>query len=175
MLSGYDGSVGWSVEPLAGPRVLSGGELDVMRENANALASVRDASLFREMQTIDRTVSEGEPCYRVRLVWRSGRESHDCYHADTGLLIETTQNVESPMGIMQVVATLSDYRDFSGVLLPTRTILSIMGTQQVLSISTVEFEDIDTSVIAPPEVIRRLTSSILPLEAGGPTDSPDPR
>jgi hypothetical protein len=154
--SGYDGEVGWSVEPMAGPRLLSGGELDVMRDNANALAAVRDASLFRSMQTIERAVSGGQPCYRVRLVWRSGRESHDCYHEDSGLLIETTQEVESPVGTMRVTATMSDYREFGGVLFPTRTILSMMGAQQVLTVSAVEFEGVDTSAIGIPDEIRRL-------------------
>lgn len=154
--SGYDGEVGWSVEPMAGPRLLSGGELDVMRENADALAALRDASLFRSMQTIERAASAGQPCYRVRLVWRSGRESHDCYHTESGLLIETTQDVESPVGTLRVTATMSDYREFGGVLFPTRTVLSMMGAHQVLTVSAVEFDGVDTSVIDVPDEIRRL-------------------
>ena len=156
MLSGFDGEVGWSLEPMAGPRLLSGGELDVARENANALVAVRDPSLFQSMQTIERAASAGQPCYRVRLVWQSGRETDDCYHVETGLLIESTEEVESPIGMIHVVTTLSDYRDFGGIMFPTRTVLAMMGAEQILTITTVEFEDIDTSVIEPPEEIRVL-------------------
>jgi hypothetical protein len=159
ILSGFDGGVGWSVEPMQGPRLLAGAELDELRENANMLAQVRDASLFRSMETVERTASVGEPCYRVKLVWQSGRETFDCYHVDTGLLIATTAETDSPMGAMAVTTRLTDYRDFAGMMVPTRLVLEMMGTQQVLTISTVEFDDVDTSLIEPPAAIRVLMTS----------------
>lgn len=160
MLSGYDGEFGWSMEPMAGPRLLSGGELNAMRENSNVLAAVRDPSLFGSMQTIERTESAGQPCYRVRLVWQSGRESHDCYHAETGFLIESTEEVESPIGMIQVTTTLSDYREFGGIMFPTRTVLTMMGAEQVLTISAVEFQRVDTSLVELPAEIRGLVPSL---------------
>lgn len=159
MVSGYDGEFGWSIEPMAGSRLLDNRELDVLRENSNVLAAVRDASLFSSMQTTVRTESAGQPCYRVRLVWRSGRESHDCYHTESGLLIESTEEVESPVGLIQVATTFSDYREFGGVLFATRTVLTMMGAEQVLTISAVEFDDVDTSMIGLPPEIRSLVPS----------------
>jgi hypothetical protein len=157
--SGYDGEFGWSIEPMAGSRLLSDRELDAMRENSHVLAAVRDPSLFSSMQTTERTESVGRPCWRVRLVWRSGRESHDCYHAESGLLIESTEEVESPVGMIQVSTTFFDYRGFGGVLFPTRTVLTMMGAEQVLAISAVEFDNVDPAIIELPPEIRSLVPS----------------
>jgi len=159
MLSGYDGQIGWSDEPMSGARLLSGGELHAMRENANVLAAVRDSSLFRSMQTVERTEMAGEPCFRVKLVWRSGRESYDCYHVDTGLLIATTTQAETPTGTVAVTTRLTEYGKFGDVMIPTRMILEMMGVQQVLTISTMEYENVNTSMIDPPAQIRALVQS----------------
>lgn len=156
ILSGYDGATAWSVEPMLGARLLTGGEFDTMRENALALSQVRDASLFKSMETVELTESGGEPCYRVRLVWQSDRETFDCYHVDTGLLIATTEEAESPMGAATVTTRLSDFREFGDVMVPTRIVIDMMGMQQVLTIASIEYENVDTSLIDPPAVIRAL-------------------
>ncbi len=156
MVSGYDGRIGWSVEPMLGARLLTGRELDTVRDNALTLTAVRDPALFRTMETVGRTEVGGEPCYRVRLVWQSGRETFDCFHIDTGLLVATMEESESPMGVAMVTSRMEDYRSFGGVLLPSRITIEMMGMEQILTIHSVEFEGVDTSLIDPPAEIRAL-------------------
>jgi hypothetical protein len=157
--SGFDGTVAWSLDPMTGPRLLTGAEGDALRDQANRLASVRDASLFTTMRTVERTELGGEQCYLVHLVWQSGRESYDCYSAETGLLNATKFQQQSPMGTMDVTTTVSDYREFNGVRMPTRIVQEMMGMQQVMTISAVELDNVDVSAIEPPAEIRTLMQS----------------
>lgn len=69
-----------------------------MVEGANLLGALRDASLFTVRETVERTELNGAACYKVRLVWNSGRETHDCYGVDTGLMVAQVASQESPMG-----------------------------------------------------------------------------
>jgi hypothetical protein len=154
--SGFDGTHGWSMDPMMGARLMSGAELESLREQANPLASLRDPSVFPTRETVERTEMGGQPCYRVRLVAVSGRETFDCYHVDSGLLVGQVATQESPMGSNRVTTHLSDYREFGGVMMPTRVVQDLGAMQQVLTIQSVEFGSVAEAELAPPAEIHAL-------------------
>jgi hypothetical protein len=154
--SGFDGTVGWALDPMSGARLLTGPELDAMREQANPLMAVRDPSLFQSMETVERTEMGGQPCYRVRAVTTSGRETFDCYHVDSGLLVAQVATQESPMGSVETTTIMTDYRDFGGVLTPTTITQNMMGMQQIMGVTSVEYDAVDPSAFALPAEIHAL-------------------
>jgi hypothetical protein len=157
--SGFDGTVAWDMNPMVGSRVLAGAELDAMKDQAHYLAAVRDASLLRSRQTVERTEIGGQPCYRVELVWNTGRESSDCYHVESGLLVATTMKQESPMGSVEVTTVVSDYKDFGGIKTPTRMEQEMMGQKQVMTITSVEYDVVGEDAFALPAEIRALVGA----------------
>jgi hypothetical protein len=159
MRTGYDGNIGWSLDPMSGARIMQGTELDAIREQSMALASVRDASLFRSRETVERTEVGGKACYRVKLVWQSGRESFDCYGADDGLLVGTWSQTESPMGKVDVATRIEEYGEFGGLKIPVRTVQEMMGMQQIITIVSIDYENVDVSLLDPPAEIRALSGS----------------
>ena len=157
MAQGFDGTHGWAVNPMQGPRLLEGQELETLIEQADPSAALREMANFTSATTVERTEFGGEACYKVALVWKSGRESWDCYSVDSGLMVATGGTQESPMGSIESVTVLSDYKDFSGLKIATRTVQEAMGQQQVFTIQTVEFDDVaDPALFAPPTAIRTL-------------------
>jgi hypothetical protein len=64
---GYDGVVGWSIDPLAGARVLEGRELEERVEDADFYADVRLHRPGTTMQTVGRVSFEGRSCVKLRL------------------------------------------------------------------------------------------------------------
>lgn len=161
MLSGYTGEVGWSMDPMTGPRLLDGGELDAMREQADPMYAVRDASLFQSFETTGENSYDGEGCWEVHYVWTSGREVTECYSKESGLVIATSTTSESPMGMIDVVTRLTDYQRFGEILVPTTMTQNMMGQQQVISIDDIEYGDMDLSLLEPPAAIQTL------IQAGG--------
>jgi hypothetical protein len=154
--NGYDGQTGWSVDPMMGARLLTGGELEAAREQADPMAAVRDPSVFTSMTTVEQTTMGGQACYKVRLVWKSGRESYDCYAVDGGLLVASVNTQESPMGNIEVTTVVSDYRQFGNVRMPTRMSQEMMGNQQVITVTSVEFDVVDDAAFTPPAEISAL-------------------
>lgn len=168
ILNGYDGEVGWSMDPTMGPRLLDGQELAATVEGSRPEAAVRDASLFETRETVERTEEYGEACYKVRLVWESGRETFDCYSEETGLLVATVATQESPMGSIEAVTLMADYEDFDGVLTPTRMTQRAMGQEQVFTLTEVEYGALDPSVFELPAPIQTLKQAQQEgAEAGG--------
>lgn len=157
--NGFDGTVGWEVSPMTGARVLEGKELAALKDQSNVLATLRDPSLFRSMQTVERTEMGGQPCYRVKLVWVSGRESTDCFHVESGRLVASTATQESPMGSIPVTTLFSDFKSFGGVTMPTRMEMEMMGQKQVMTITSVETVSLDRSRFQPPAEIRALVGA----------------
>jgi hypothetical protein len=153
---GFDGTTGWAMDPMQGPRVLSGAELDQMRDEADRRANVRDPAMFTAVTTVADTTMNSERCYLVKLNWKSGRESYDCYSALTGLLIASKSVQNTAMGDIPVVTTLSDYKKFGDVMVPTRTVQQLMGQEQILTVTSVEFGDGAGVVIAPPDAVKAL-------------------
>ena len=161
---GYTGEYAWSMDPNMGPRLLEGRELEAAREGAMIGAGLRDPSLFTERTTAGRTEMNNEACYRVKLVWKSGRETHDCYSVETGLLVAVEATQPTPMGDIPVVSLMGEYTEFGDVLSPTRVVQQMMGQEQVITIHTVEYGEIDEEGFAPPAAIQTLIEQ---KESGG--------
>jgi hypothetical protein len=92
----------------------------------------------------------------VRVVSRSGRESFDCYAVDTGLLVASVSTQESPMGSMTITTQLGEYKQFGNVRMPTRMTQEMMGQQQTMTITSVEFDVVDDAAFSLPAEIQAL-------------------
>lgn len=154
---GFDGTTGWSINPMQGPRLKSGRELDTVREESSFGTSSRQGPNVTSAETVEKTELNGESCYKVKVVWKSGRETFDCYSVASGLLVASVGKQESPMGTMEVTNLVSDYKDFGGQKIATRLTQQVMGQEQVLRITTVEYDAADPATFQMPAVIKALT------------------
>jgi hypothetical protein len=154
--SGYTGEVGWSMNPMEGPRLMSGGEARQTADEAAFESTLRLPSSIASAETVERTRLAGRDCIKVRLVWQSGRESFDCYSEETGLLVGSMGEQETSMGTVQTVTLFDDYRVFDGVRMATRVTIQTMGMEQVITVSDVSFDEVPDSAFEPPAQIRAL-------------------
>jgi hypothetical protein len=156
MQQGFDGTTAWSVNPMQGPRVMSGRELDAIKEEAGFGVSSRQGPNVASAETVEKTEMNGEPCYKVKIVWKSGRDTFDCYSVASGLLIASVVKQESPMGTIEVTNLIGDYKDFGGQKLATRIAQQAMGQEQVMRLTTVEYDTVPDSAFAMPPAIKAL-------------------
>jgi len=95
----------------------------------------------------------GERCYLVKLTWKSGRESFDCYSPTSGLMVGSSTVQQTAMGPIPVSTVYSDYKKFGDFTMPTKTTQSMMGQQQVVTISSVEVgTGTGVKIVPPPEI-----------------------
>jgi hypothetical protein len=153
---GHTGEHPWSVDPMEGARVLQGAEAQEANDEGYFDAMLRPAALVESMTTVERTTIAGRDCYKVKVVWKSGRENTDCYSPESGLLVASVRTQQSSMGEVEAVQLYDDYKAFSGVTLPTRMTVQIMGNEQVITVRDVTFDDVPDSAFTPPAEIRAL-------------------
>jgi hypothetical protein len=156
ILSGYDGRVAWSVNPLTGPMLLDGKAFEQSKADAEFDAAFHGEKLFSALETVERTTFEGRPAFKVRAVRTTGDEDFEFFDADTGLLLGAMVTRESPMGPVKATHITTDYKEFHGVKVATRIIQRLMGTEQVITIDSVEFDKVDPAVFVPPPSIQAL-------------------
>ena len=154
--TGFTGENGWSLDPVEGARVLSGLEGAQAADDAHFDSHIRTAELVESMTTSERTTLSGYDCYMVRTVWKTGRQTRDCFSVDTGLLVGSVRTHHSSSGPTEALILYEEYRDFGEVRVPTRITTRVGGVDQVVSLRTVTLDGVDDSVFDPPAEVRAL-------------------
>lgn len=156
MKTGFDGTVAWSIDPMQGPRVLSGPEEVAMKESANPENALRMSGDITASETVEKTTFNEQECYKVKHTWKSGRVSHDCYSVKDGLLVATTTKQASPMGEVDVTQLHKDYKDFGGIKRPSVVTSQMMGQEITVTLTHWEWDTVDPKELELPAEIKAL-------------------
>ena len=153
---GYDGEVAWAMNPMQGPRIITGDELKQTLVQSDFDNNLRFDHLFPTMETVAMDEAQGRPCYRVRMVTEEGNEAFGCFDTETALLLSMSMRMESEMGTVESQAEFHDYREFGGVRMPSRTAVNTMGQQMEVTVISVDTDPIPASVFVLPAEIQAL-------------------
>lgn len=154
--NGYDGQLGWSVSPISGPELLSGRQLEEAAEDAWFDGPLHEPERIREMRTLGEATFDGRPAYRIRVVFHSGREQLEYFDMDTGLQIGSEAARATPQGVVPTVNVLRDYRQFGNLLQATTFVQRAMGFEQVVTLTSCEYDTVADSTFALPAEIMAL-------------------
>ena len=153
---GYDGHIGWSLDPAVGPRLLEGKELDELQHSADFYDDLHDPKSYSSVTVVGQNVFEGAECYEVKLVRTTGFEYTEFFNLKTGLLAGMKMNATSQMGAIPVVQVVSEYKNFGGVLTPTVTRQQMMGLESEMTITSITFDPVDPKAFDLPPAIAAL-------------------
>lgn len=156
ILEGFDGVHGWTVSAITGPALTQGKELDQKKFDADFYSDLHEEGRYASIKTVEKTTFDGRPCYKVSLVRKDGSEDFDYYDVATGLKAGMTGTRETPMGPTTVTQVTTDYKKFGGILIPTAVKQTAMGAEQMLAITSVEFDNVPPSTFDPPAQIKAL-------------------
>jgi len=154
--SGYDGKVGWSLNPFTGPQLIDGKQLTQLQEESDFYPNYKLGEKYTTIETVEKTTYEGQDCYKVRLVSKSGREIMEYFAVDTGLIVGTTSVAETEGGSVPVSVAVSDYKKFDGVLMATKTIQKAASQQLIFTLSAVEHNAVKDDTFALPAEVKAL-------------------
>lgn len=153
MRQGYDGSTAWAMDPMQGPRILSGMEAAALIEGSSFNSMTRSPELFSAMEAAGVADVAGDAATCVKFTWKSGRETTDCFSNASGLLTRTLAKQVSQSGEIEVEMLLKDYRDVNGLMIPHRIESAMMGMQMIITTTSVEFgAQTATLFELPPEI-----------------------
>lgn len=156
IVSGFDGTNVWSVDPMQGARLADGAQLEMQRELADFYGTLGKQPGVVSRTTVEQTELGGVPCYKVKVTWKSGRETHECYAVDGGLLVGQQMRTETAQGATDVTVLIGEYKDFGGTKAPTVIRQQSMGMEQVIRITSLEHDTVTPAELEPPAPIQTL-------------------
>jgi zinc protease len=154
--TGYDGKVGWSVDPLSGPALLSGRQLSELADDAWFDDALHGPDHVQELTTVERTDFDKRPAYKVHVVYKSGNEQFEYFDAQTGLEIGSESQRDTPMGVVPTSTVLRDYQKFGPLMQPTTLVQRTMGIEQVFHLTSFEYDKVPSNAFAMPPSIKAL-------------------
>jgi hypothetical protein len=154
--AGFDTSYAWSTSPFEGPKILEQKEYVEQQEKTDVRTMRRDPAVVLEATVTERVLVDSQPCLAVKLKWKSGRETTECYSEATGLLVRTEYVETTAAGSMPMMALFSEYKTFGVLTIPTRTVKRAAGVEITEVTTDVKFEAIDPVKITPPAEILAL-------------------
>lgn len=155
---GTDGTVAWSVDPMRGPRLLDGKELDQAREQADFVAGMLyEADRYSAMTNEGIVDFAGEKAYKIKMVRKgSGTESWQYFSVATGLQIGSESTVTTEMGTTSSSTTVGGYQQFGPIKLPTRSEMMAGPQKMVMTTKTVEFNTAGPDAVTAPAAVQPL-------------------
>ena len=153
---GFDGTVGWSLDAMQGPRVLADKELAELAEQSDFASMVRSAGIRTAAEIVGQATVGGEACTNVKITWRSGRSTTECYSTSTGLVVESKSMQSSPMGDMEAVTRYLEWKDVEGIKMAVRMEITAAGAQQVIRLTSVEIATAPAGTFDLPAEIKGL-------------------
>jgi hypothetical protein len=155
IVDAYDGKTGWSINPMTGPSLKSGKELDQTKLDADFYSELRDPKNYM-LKTIEKTTFDGRDCYKVSVKRSDGSEDFDFYDVATGLRAGSINTRETQMGQMVISNIESGYKKFGALTQATLLTQKMMNVEQKITIETIEYDKVDPSVFVPPASIKAL-------------------
>ena len=153
---GYDGKVGWTIDPQAGPRLLKDREKDEAKADADFDGPLHLPERVSILATSGRVEFDGRPAYKVRVVLLSGVEQDEYFDVQSGLEIGWEARRATPLGVVPTTAILRDYRKFGPIMQPTTLVQKALFVEQILHVTSVEYDVVPSSAFETPPQIKAL-------------------
>lgn len=153
---GYDGKVGWEIDPLAGPSVLTGRRLTELKDDAFFDGPLHGPEHVKTMTTVAKTEFDKRPAYQVKVTYVSGSEAMEYFDAETGLEMGSEASRQTSMGILPVTSIVRDYKKFGDLLQATTLVQTGLGIQQVFHLTSFDYNAVPGSAFDVPASVKPL-------------------
>jgi len=155
--SGAGDGIAWDNSAMMGPHLKSGEEKTQALREAMFNAQLNWRQVYSKVETTGVETIDGEECYRVVLTPETGKPETQYFQKKSGLAVKMTMTLVNQMGEVPAEVMISDYKEFGGVMIPTRQVNKAAGQEFVTTIQSVSVnEEIPPERFEPPAEIKAL-------------------
>ena len=158
--SGYNGTVGWIMDPMSGYKVLEGEALRGMIEDADFYSdNLHLGKGAVKQETVETVTFDDGEHFRILLINEDGEESYLYFSRETGLL--SGMDKMSLGGGGSMVPTqirLDNYVEFEGLKTARRITRSQGGIETIIEIDSVSYDTLAENAFELPAEIQAMVS-----------------
>jgi len=150
--AGYNGSVGWNADPMQGTRPMTGEELEDIVVDADFYSDLNYKRNYTSIRYGGETQFAKKPCHKLRMTKSSGSVEVLYLDAASHVPVGLESEVQTNVGKMSMVRTVSEYKHFDGELIPVKYDEDVGGVQKMTTtVTDVSFDPIPDETFAPPK------------------------
>lgn len=155
---GSDGTTFWSQSQFTGTRILEGVEREQYVKENDFESDLHPEKYYTSMKVTGIEKVGEEDCHRVEKTKKDGDKQIDFYSVKTGLAMKSVNPVTTPLGKMEIVTLVTDYRKVGDLLVSFKSEQALPNNMtQVITIESVEVNvDVDEGKFELPEEIKKL-------------------
>lgn len=135
---GFGDGIAWEKSAMLGSRVKTGEERAQTVREATLNATYRWKQLYAKVETTGTESVDGEDCYKVVMTPKEGKPETMYFQKKSGLAVKVTTVAASQMGDIPVEVIASDYKEFGGIKVATKTTQKAAGQEFSITIDKVE-------------------------------------
>jgi len=154
--TGYDGKIGWSIDPQAGPSLLTGREFSELADDAWFDGPLHGAEHIREISEIERVTFDQRAAFKAKVVLTSGADQIEYFDAESGWQIGQEGHRATSMGVLPTTTVLRDYTKFGSLMMPTTLIQRAIGIESALRVATIEYDVVTSNAFDIPPQVKAL-------------------
>jgi len=155
--NGFDGKIGWASDPINGPRLIQGKELEELKVQADYDSDLFKLDDYKEIKNQGVVDFEGEKCHKLEMTRKeTGKTETRFFSVASGLLTGVITKSETPMGELDITVVVGNYKEFEGQKIATNVDTRIGPITQTFIIETVEFNVLKDSDFEVPSQIKAL-------------------
>jgi len=129
------------------PALLAGLQRIELLDTADVHGEANYKERYKELTTAGRAKADGKPVIAVKAVTHSGRPHMHFFDEQSGLLVGTRVPTLGPGGkVREMMLRLAEYKDFGGVLYPTRLEQTFANAETV---NAFIYQDVRVNVAEP--------------------------
>ena len=155
----YGDGLGWQKDPMTGPALKRGPELEDIAFRSRFYADAEYAELYTSFDTIGHATWAGEPCWQVTATRTSGRSETHYFSEATGLRVGLVALVPTAMGDIGANLELYDYRDDGGFKTARRLVDTKGPNQTILETTSVTVDDPNFTLPPLPDDVKALVDA----------------
>ena len=115
---GFNGTVAWSQDPTTGLRELSGPEMVSAKREAEFYADIKFKEMYPKMTVKGKDKVGDKEVYVIEATPSEGSPAQLYFDTQSGLMLRTDREAETPQGKMHVEIFLEDYKEVDGIKMP---------------------------------------------------------
>jgi hypothetical protein len=153
---GFDGKVGWSIDPVQGPSLMTDRQLSERADEAWFDAELHQSDYIKEMSVVGRESMDKRDVYRLKVVTLRGNEQFELFDVENGLQVGMEASRDTPLGIVPSVTLMKEYQKYGAVLMPARVVQRVLGQEHQYAFTSYEFDSVPANAFDLPPAIKAL-------------------
>jgi hypothetical protein len=154
-ISGFDGSVLWSVTP-QGASIDKTTPLEAVRRDSDLQYALHQPDYFQKLELAGITDFEGRRCYWLHGTTHWGKDNNQFYDVQTGLLAGYRFQSDASSSAGTTTTVFQDYKSFGGPLLATKVISRTGDHTQTVTYTSVTYQPLADSLFELPQAVKAL-------------------